>query len=111
MLVLFGLRLRGHFTDRLLSSTPADASFFVWSFRWWPHALVHGLQPLHTHAVFAPTGFNLAWATAIPLPGVVMAPVTLVFGPFVAFNIVALLAPTTAAWTTYLLCCRVTDRA
>jgi hypothetical protein len=110
VLALLSPKVRGQLGTRLLSSTPADASFFVWALRWWPHALVGGLQPIFTTAVYAPSGFNLAWATSIPLPSVVIAPVTLAFGPFVAFNVVALLAPATAAWTAYLLCRRVTGR-
>jgi hypothetical protein len=95
---------------QLLSNSPADGSIFLWSLGWWPHAVTHGSLLPYTHAVFAPGGTNLAWTTSIPLPSLLLAPVTRTFGTFAAFNALSLLAPTTAAWTTYLLVHRLTRR-
>ena len=39
---------------------------------------------------------------------VVLAPVTLLFGPVVAYNLAAVLLPALAAWTAFLLCQHVT---
>src|SRR5262245_30995880 len=33
-----------------------DPNFFVWCLRWWPYALMHGLNPLHTSQIAAPVG-------------------------------------------------------
>ena len=85
-----------------------DPDIFVWFLAWWPHAVGHGLNPFHTALVWAPEGLNLAWTTSIPTGALLLAPVTLVFGPVVAFNVAALLAPALAAWTTYLLCRHIT---
>lgn len=86
----------------------ADPDIFVWFLAWWPHAVGHGLNPFQTALVWAPDGLNLAWTTSIPTGALLLAPVTLAFGPVVAFNVAALLAPALAAWTAYLLCRHIT---
>ena len=67
-LVLFGLPVLGHLGSRIVASDPIDSSQFMWFFAWWPHALLHGLNPFVTHVMFVPEGFNLTWATAMPGP-------------------------------------------
>jgi hypothetical protein len=103
----FGARLLPH-PGRELVGYGADPQIFVWSFAWWPHALLHGLNPFVTHAIWPPEGLNLAWTTTVPGLAVVLAPVTLAFGPVVAYNVAAVLLPALAAWTAFLLCRRVT---
>jgi hypothetical protein len=85
-----------------------DPQIFIWSFAWWPHAILHGTNPIVTHAIFAPDGFNLAWATSVPLLAAVFAPLTLLFGPVLAYNVASVLMPALAAWTAFLLCRRLT---
>ena len=80
-----------------------DPSVYMWSLAWWPHAIVHGMNPLVTHVVWAPQGVDLAWTTTIPGASFLAWPVTALFGPVAAFNVWMLLAPTLAAWTAYLL--------
>ena len=46
--------------------------------------------------------------TSVPAVAVAFSPVTLLFGPSVAYNVAALLLPTLAAWTAFLLCRYVT---
>jgi hypothetical protein len=83
-----------------------DQEIFVWALGWWPHALAAGVDPVITHAIWAPTGVNLAWATAVPAAALALAPVTLAAGPVVAYNAVSVAAPALAAFTAYLLCRR-----
>jgi hypothetical protein len=85
-----------------------DPSFYMWNFVWWPHAIVHGLNPLVSHIAWAPDGFSLAAAQTSPVLSLVMSPITLALGPLAAYNVVMLLAPVLGAWTAYLLCRRVT---
>lgn len=87
-----------------------DATLIIWFLAWWPYALLHRLNPLVTHLVWAPAGVSLGWTTAVPGLGLVAAPVTLTAGPVVAYNVLCLLAPALAAWTAYLLCRRITGR-
>jgi hypothetical protein len=86
-----------------------DPRFFFWALSWWPHALAYGLNPIWTHAVWAPEGYNLAWATGAPGPSVLMAPVTLTAGPIVAYNVLALLACPLSGLAAFLLCRQATN--
>jgi hypothetical protein len=109
-LILFGHHVVGHLGSRIVASDAIDSSQFMWFFAWWPHALLHGLDPLVTHEMFAPEGFNLTWATAMPGPAVLLSPVTLAFGPAVTWNVIQLAAPALSAWTAFILCRHLTDR-
>jgi hypothetical protein len=85
-----------HLSDRVLSVLEQEASVFVWSLRWWPHALGRGANPLFSDAVWAPTGINLAWVPTSPGPSLLAAPLTVSLGPVgpvVAFNLLSLAAP------------------
>lgn len=106
-MVLFGLPILRNFS-RAYIGLGLDPPLFMWFLVWWPHALRHWLDPFVTSAVWAPTGVDLAWTTSIPGPSLVAAPLTAVFGPIVAFNVLTLLAPALAAWTAYVLCRHVT---
>jgi len=105
--LLFGLPVLNDPTHYFIGNG-VDATEFIWFLAWWPYAIVHWLNPLVTHVVWAPTGFNLAWGTAIPGLSLAASPITLIFGPVVTYNILSLLAPSLAAWAAYLLCRGVT---
>lgn len=87
---------------------PGDAAQFAWSFGWFPHALLHGLPLLHTQAMWSPSGINLAGATATPLLAFLLAPVTWLWNPIVAYNLAAMAAPVATAFSAYWLCRYVT---
>lgn len=102
-LLLFGLPVVGHLDSRIIAADPIDSSQFMWFFAWWPHALLHGLNPFVTHLLFVPQGFNLTWATAMPGPSVLLSPITLAFGPAVTWNLIQLCSPALSGWTAFLL--------
>jgi hypothetical protein len=81
-----------------------DPDLFVWMLAWWPHAILHGTNPVAAHVVWWPQGTNLAWDTSIPGLALLVAPVTLLGGPVLAYNTLAVVLPALAAWTAYLLC-------
>jgi hypothetical protein len=87
-----------------------DPSGYMWSLVWWPYALLHGLNPFFTHAIWAPTGTNVAAAATIPAAAIALWPVTALFGPVVSYNVLAILSPPLCGLTAYLLCRRLTDR-
>jgi hypothetical protein len=109
-LLLFGTGVLGHFATHVVASDPIDSSQFMWFFAWWPHALLHGLNPFVTHAMFVPEGFNLTWSTAMPGPALLLTPVTELFGASVTWNVIQLASPALGAWTMYLLCREITGR-
>ncbi len=81
-----------------------DPQTYIWSFAWVPHAIVHGQNPLVTDAIWAPSGVNLTWTTFVPGLALLFAPITLLFGAVVSYNVAAVLLPALAAWTAFLLC-------
>jgi hypothetical protein len=82
----------------------SDQGFFMWSLVYWKRVLSGAEVPFLTDLIFSPDGFNLAWATVIPLPAVLAAPLTATVGPELAYNVLALAAPPLAAWCCFLLC-------
>src|SRR5207253_6625669 len=103
----FGARLLPHPGNAYVGDQ-VDPQIFIWAFAWWPHAILHGIDPVVTHAIWAPVGVNLAWATSVPGLALPLAPVTLLFGPVLAYDTAAVLLPALAAWTAFLLCRHVT---
>ncbi len=99
----FGRGLIGHLSDRYIG-TGIDPGAMTWFLEWWHYAILHGVNPFHTHLVWAPGGDNLAATTLIPLPGLIAFPVTHFLGPIASYNIVMLCGPAFAAWTAFLLC-------
>jgi hypothetical protein len=102
--LLFGLPVIGHFGSRIIGANEIDPSADMWFLGWWPHAVLHGTNPFVTHAMFYPDGYNLQWATSMPLLSLLCAPLTLVVGLAASWNVVMLLSPALSAWTAYLLC-------
>ena len=99
----FGWRLILH-PGRYILGTGSDPQIFIWAFAWWPHAVETWQNPFYSHAVYAPDGVNLAWATTVPGLAFAFAPLTLLFGPVVSYNVAALLVPALSAFTAFILC-------
>jgi hypothetical protein len=85
-----------------------DPNFYIWSWRWWPYAISHGLNPLYTHQIGAPAGYGLAWTTSTPAVAVLLSPVTAVFGPITSFNLTLVLGAPVSAWAAFLAARRLT---
>jgi hypothetical protein len=106
--LFFGVRVLAHPGRTYVGGLTTDPQSFIWSFAWWPHAILDGANPFYTPAVWAPTGFNLTWTASVPGLAIPFAPLTLAFGPMVSYNVASLLMPALAAWTAFLLCRHVT---
>jgi len=99
----FGEPLLRH-PRRVLLGDGVDNTIFVWSFAWWPHAILSGTNPFVTHALYAQDGVNLLWTSSVPTLALAFSPITLIAGPILSFNLAALLLPAFAAWAAYRLC-------
>lgn len=97
-----------HMNSMCSCGLPGDPAQAAWAFEWFPYALLHGINPLYSHAMWTPTGINLAGANAGPFLGYLMAPVTWLWGTIVSYNVVNIAAPITGAWAAYWLCRYVT---
>jgi len=78
-----------------------DQIQYVWNFWWVARQVTHLGNPWFTNYMAAPVGVRLGYDTLMPLAGVVMTPVTLLFGPSASYNLVAILAPGLAAYAMY----------
>ena len=73
---------------RAQAGDTADVDLFAWFMRYDAVAIAHGHLPaLVTTAMGAPRGVNLMWNTSVLLPGILLAPVTLLAGPQVSLTI------------------------
>lgn len=79
----------------------ADARQAVYWLDLVPDALRHGHNPLITTAIQAPGGVNLMWNTSMVLPGIVLAPLTLLAGPYAAYDVLIIAAPVLSAWAAF----------
>jgi hypothetical protein len=85
-------------------SISRDTYLNAWFMRYAATAIAHGKLPaLVTKAVNAPEGINLMWNTSFLLPGVLMAPVTLLAGPQVSLTIVLTLGLAGSAASMFLV--------
>ena len=74
--------------SRVVAANPYDSDQFAWFFRYDASAVAHlRLPALSTVGMNAPQGINLMWNTPMLLPGVLLAPVTLLAGPQVSLTV------------------------
>ena len=106
----YALPLISHLDLPNLRQYWTDPNFYTWAMRWWPYAVSHGINPLYSTQIGAPGGYNLAWATTTPSVGLLMWPVTALFGILVSFNLVLLLVPPVSAWAAFVAARRLTGR-
>jgi hypothetical protein len=103
--VLVGSGVLLHPASTAVGFNPAsDFQVMTWSLEWWPWAISHGVNPLHTRLFWPPEGYSTLWMTTIPVPALLGSPITLTAGPLVAYNVLILLAVPLAAAAAYLLC-------
>jgi hypothetical protein len=87
------LRLWADPAGRLQVGDPHDVDLFAWYMRYAATAVSHARLPaLVTTALNPPQGVNLMWNTSFLLPGIVLAPVTLLAGPQVSLTVVLTLS-------------------
>jgi hypothetical protein len=88
--------------DTTVRGGAGDPAIFIFFLRWVPFALGHGQNPLVTHHLNYPDGVNLMWNSSLPLPGLLLAPVTSLWGPVLTYNLLLVLAFGLSAWCAYL---------
>ena len=97
-----------HIATTIAGNLVGDPSQYMWSMWWWPHAILSGVNPFVTHAIWVPDAYNLGSVTSTPLPSILFAPLNALLGwnqgPVVSYNICMLLAPVLSAFFAYRLC-------
>src|SRR2546428_378956 len=90
--------------------SPKDPQLFIWYLGWTPHELAKGHNPLFTDNLSYPSGVNLMWNTSMIFPAVLLWPVTALFGPVVAYNVLVTAGIALSAWLGFLAAGRFIDR-
>jgi hypothetical protein len=70
-----------------------DVGGYVWGFWWMARQVTHLANPWSTGYLAAPVGTQLAYHTLMPLPGLLMTPVTLAVGPSASYNLLSIACP------------------
>lgn len=78
-----------------------DAALFVWDFWWMARSVTHLSNPWVTRYLAAPFGSQLGFHTLMPLPGALMTPVTLIWGPSFSYNLLSAAAPALLCYAMY----------
>ena len=91
--------------------SPKDPQLFIWYLGWIPHELSLGHNPLFTDYLSYPPGVNLMWNTSMIFPALVLWPVTALFGPVVAYNVLITAGIALSAWFGFLAAQRFIDRS
>ena len=78
-----------------------DGGVYVWDFWWMAHAVEHLSNPWFTRSIVAPAGVQLGYHALMPLEGVLMLPVTLLFGPSASYNLLSTLMPGLMCYAAY----------
>ncbi len=95
--------------SRAATCTCSDVAQFAW-FQQWPWvALRHGQFPFYSTAMFYPHGINLLSNTSSTGIGLVLMPVTALFGPLASLNVALIAAPTLSALSMMYLARRWSD--
>ena len=92
-------------TMTCLCGDPAQS---LWFLAWVAHAMAHGQDPLLSTAAGHPGGVNLLANQSSVLVGVVLAPITWVFGPVASLNVALTLAAPVNGLAAAVLCRRFT---
>ncbi len=84
----------------------SDPALVTWFLAWPAHALLHGLNPFYSSEMFHPVGINLLSNASSLALGVLLTPVTLLFGPVATLNVAATLVPALSALSMFWLLLR-----
>jgi hypothetical protein len=87
--------------DQMVPGGGRDTGLFVWDFWWMARSVLHLSNPWFTHYLAAPVGAPLGFHTLMPLPGVLMTPVTVVYGPGFSYNLLSVAAPGLMCYAMY----------
>ena len=109
-ILFFGRSVIGDPSNRVVGDGGADKTLYLWSFVWWPRAVLHGANPLDVDVAWAPHGFDFGLGTAGGGLALAAAPLTSLAGPVTTYNALMLAAPALAATTAFVFAHHVTGK-
>jgi hypothetical protein len=100
---------------RLTTAVPgeigADAGLCFWSLWWVAEALQKGLNLFYTRLIYYPAGVSLLFNTLNLPHSILLAPIGMIWGTIVEYNVMVLIAFVATGYTAYLLARYVTGNA
>jgi 4-amino-4-deoxy-L-arabinose transferase-like glycosyltransferase len=78
-----------------------DSAAYVWGFWWMARQVSRLAYPWATGYMAAPVGVPLGYHTLMPLPGLLLTPVTLLFGPSASYNLLVIAIPGLLCYAMY----------
>ena len=87
----------------VMYGTPGDATGGVTEYWWWGYALTHGKSIFDNTLEGVPLGSQWWEIPYLVLPLIVLAPLTIGFGPVAAYNLLIISSFPLTAWSVYLL--------
>ena len=90
-----------YLTHQVVPGGGRDTGLFVWDFWWMARSVLHLSNPWFTGYLAAPVGAPLGFHTLMPLPGVLMTPVTAMYGPSFSYNLLSAAAPGLMCYAMY----------
>ena len=98
--IAFTWPLARHLSRGLLPES-SDVSSYVWALWWVARQVTHLGNPWFTGYMAAPVGVQLGFDTTMPLPGLILTPVTLAFGPAASFSLLTIVTPGLLCYAAY----------
>jgi hypothetical protein len=97
---------------KFLSQSPmsGDPAFYMWSMKWIPYALTHGLNPFITNQVWGDIPYNLTTTSFVPALSLLLWPITSIFGVIFSYNFANILGLSLGSFGVYLLGLQWVDR-
>ncbi len=90
--------ITGHPASSILCPC-GDPAQNVWLMAWFPWSIGHLHNPFFSGAIFAGQGGANMLSTNGIFPGFIASPITVLFGPVMAFNVLSLLVPVINGWS------------
>ena len=92
-----------YLVDGRLPRFRRDTSSYVWDFWWVTRQAEHLSNPWFTRSLAAPVGAQLGFHSLMPLPGLIMTPITVSFGAAVSYNLLSIITPGLLCYAMYRL--------
>lgn len=92
-----------HIEKRYMRNSLQDQTMYEWFFMYVARSVTHLQNPLYTYLQNTPEGVNMMANTPMLGVSIPLTPVTLLFGPTVAYTVVLVCGLTASAWAWYWL--------
>jgi hypothetical protein len=92
---------RGSYLFQQILPEQRDSASYTWGFWWVAHQVIRLHNPWYTGHMAAPVGVDLGFHTLMPLPSVLLMPVTFAFGPGASYNLMVAVVPGLLCYAMY----------